>query len=233
MVWSHLLRDRRLVRGLAIVPSAAILLFIAWNVLANYRPALKPGEVYGIDVSAHQKPLDWAKVARDDIAFAYIKATEGSSSQDEHFDSHWQGARRAGLKPGAYHYFSLCSAGKTQAENFLKTVPDEAEMLPPVLDLEFSPFCKNQPSKAELIAEVDDFLALVKDKTNQEVMLYVGDDFDQTYQVQGHYQDHKFWQLRYLRRPNTPHHLWQVGGFFQVNGAPGKVDLNVGRIEDL
>lgn len=37
----------------------------------------KKYKVYGIDVSAHQNKIVWEKVAKDNIVFTFIKATEG------------------------------------------------------------------------------------------------------------------------------------------------------------
>ncbi|HEX2068810.1 MAG TPA: GH25 family lysozyme, partial [Actinomycetota bacterium] len=59
----------------AILLVAATLVWFIW--LPEYRPTLKAGERYGIDVSHHQGRIDWPRVAADDISFAYIKASEG------------------------------------------------------------------------------------------------------------------------------------------------------------
>jgi lysozyme len=219
--------------GLPVVFIMVALIF--YNcVLGFYRPALRAGEVYGIDVSEHQQLLDWSRVAADNIAFVYVKATEGSSSQDKQFAHHWSGARQAGLRTGAYHYFSLCSPGTTQADNFLKTVEEDADMLPPVLDLEFSPFCRNQPTRQEVLRHVDTFMQKVSAATNKDVILYVGIDFDATYGIRRQYGEASYWKLRYLRRPeDSRDRMWQVGNFFRVQGTHGKVDLNVARIDEL
>lgn len=205
-----------------------------YMVLPHYRPELEKGEVYGIDVSSHQKPLDWAKVAADDISFVYVKATEGSGHTDSRFKNHWNGATKAGLRSGAYHYFSLCSPGKSQAKNFLEAMPNDTDMLPPALDLEFSPFCHKELSLDQVRKEIDDFLEIVATETKQTPILYVGDDFDKRYQIKGHYEGYTYWQLRYLKRPTDPRdYIWQVGGFFSIEGAEGGIDLNVGRIDEL
>ena len=38
----------------------------------------EPYPVKGVDVSEHQKDIDWKGLASEDISFAFIKATEGS-----------------------------------------------------------------------------------------------------------------------------------------------------------
>lgn len=226
---------RRLVQLHASGVALVLVVLIGWSfVLPEYRPRLRAGEVYGIDVSSHQQPLDWRRVSDDGIRFAYVKASEGSSWKDPAFDQHWDGARQAGLRTGAYHYFSLCSPGKSQAENFIKTMPKDGRMLPPVLDLEHSPFCDRQPGRELVRTEVDTFVRLVSEATGKDVLFYVGDDFDRDYGIKEHYRGTQYWQLRYLQRPGDPRdRIWQVGNFFNVEGARGRVDLNVGVIDGL
>ena len=74
--------------------------------------------VHGVDVSHHQGRIDWAMVAREPgQRFAYLKATQGRAHVDPEFARNWRGARAAGLKVGAYHYFSFCSGAAAQARN--------------------------------------------------------------------------------------------------------------------
>ncbi len=42
------------------------------------------------------------------LRFAYVKATEGGDWTDPRFEKNWREARRAGLRVGAYHFFSFC-----------------------------------------------------------------------------------------------------------------------------
>lgn len=79
-------------------------------------------EVHGVDVSHYQGDIDWTVLQSQNIDFAYIKATEGSSSVDEKFVENWEEAEQTFLKVGAYHFFSFDSEGKTQAQNYIQTV---------------------------------------------------------------------------------------------------------------
>ena len=58
----------------------------------------------GIDVSNWQGVIDWKAVKASGIAFAFIKATEGTDFVDPHFLANWQGAKAAGVVRGAYHF---------------------------------------------------------------------------------------------------------------------------------
>lgn len=91
----------------------------------------------GVDVSSYQGDIDWEILAGQNIDFAYIKATEGSSTVDRCFEYNWQNASKTGLRIGAYHFFSFESSGENQAALFCSTVESVPCMLPPVIDVEF------------------------------------------------------------------------------------------------
>src|ERR1700722_519001 len=93
----------------------------------------------GIDVSYANSTVDWHAVSNDpqNIRFAYLKATEGTSIQDPTFKLNRSSANSAGIPTGAYHFYSLTSPPNTQATNFIKTVGElNTGDLPPVLDFE-------------------------------------------------------------------------------------------------
>ena len=86
-------------------------------------------DMQGVDVSLHQGAIDWRALAADDIAFAYIKATEGADHVDPRFEANWEGAGETELYRGAYHFFTLCRPGAQQAANFIAVVPRAAGAL--------------------------------------------------------------------------------------------------------
>ena len=112
----------------------------------------------GVDLSWHQGAIDWRALAADDMAFAYIKATEGADHIDERFAFNWREAGDAGLYRGAYHFFTLCQPGARQAANFIAVVPRTAGALPPALDLEHMGPCREGPTMTDVIAEARAFL---------------------------------------------------------------------------
>ena len=205
---------------------AAVLWFV-W--MPEYRPALRAGERYGVDVSAHQGDIDWPQVAADDIEFAYIKATEGGTHTDVRFQENWDGAARAGLDRGAYHFFTLCTPGAVQARHFLSVVPQTVDGLPPAVDLELEGNCKRRPADDRVRSEVDAFVAIVEDATGQQVLVYLGDEFERRYPTRERLA-RPLWHPRFLRRPDVRGWLvWQVSGFAHVDGVHGDVDLDVMR----
>lgn len=199
--------------------------------LPEYRPALRDGERYGVDVSHHQGEIDWARVADDDIGFAYIKATEGGDFVDASFERNWHGADAAGLDRGAYHFFTLCRPGDEQAENFLATVPSDPEALPPVVDLELAGNCSERPASTEVERELRTFLRAVESETGEEVVLYVGADFEGRYHLRDELA-RPVWHRRILLRPDVADWwIWQFHDRASIDGIGGDADLNVMRGE--
>jgi lysozyme len=213
-----------------VVVSICMLGALVWfTLLPEYRPALRPGERYGIDVSHHQGDIDWDQVADDDIEFAYLKATEGDDWTDRRFAGNWDRAAAAGIERGAYHFFTLCTPGEAQARHFLDVVPDDPDALPPAVDLELAGNCRDRPRDDVVQRELREFIDLVEATTGQEMTVYVGDDFDGRYPVRQSLQ-RPIWHRRVLQRPDiTGWAIWQVTGFAHVEGIAGDVDLDVMR----
>jgi lysozyme len=212
---------------LAVLVVAAAVGRYVW--LPTYRPGIHSGERYGIDVSNHQGGIDWNAVRRDGIRFAYIKATEGGDFTDAYFAANWAGAAAAGVDRGAYHYFTLCTPGATQAANFLRALPPDGHgELAPAVDLELAGNCRQRPDRAMVDRELTTFLSLVEAQTHMPTVLYVGEDFAERYPATSLLHRPR-WRLRFLRRPHGDWVAWQVDGLAHVNGIHGKVDLDVLR----
>ena len=57
----------------------------------------KNSSTIGVDISSYQGNVDMEKLKEQNIKFVYIKATEGSSHQDEMFAANWDNAKKAGI----------------------------------------------------------------------------------------------------------------------------------------
>jgi lysozyme len=191
-----------------------------------YRPDPGSFPLRGIDVSHHQGEIDWRKVAGDEVAFAYIKATEGGDHRDSRFTANWQQARDAGIKVGAYHFFTFCRPGRDQAANFLATLGASTPMLPPALDLEFGGNCSNKPSDEAMLQEISSFLQDVEGRTGQQAVLYVTPEFWGAYK--NVLPQRPIWFRSLFRQPkDVSWAFWQYHNSSRVDGIKGPVDLNV------
>ena len=74
---------------------------------------------FGIDVSAHQGPIDWAAMARDGVQFAIIRAVSWSGSsivEDPYFRTNVRQAKENGILVGAYIYSYAYNNSEMAAE---------------------------------------------------------------------------------------------------------------------
>lgn len=217
-----------MVGGIVVLPATLAAGF--WFLFVpNWRPPLRDGERYGIDVSNHQGEIDWHAVADDGIEFAYIKASEGGDFTDARFETNWRAAGEAGLDRGAYHFFTLCRPGREQARHILSVAPPDPDALPPAVDLELAGNCSRRPPPDEVDSEVRAFLEIVEAAWGRQVVVYVRDDWESRYPVREQL-DRPLWHLRFLRRPNLDGWvIWQIHGLARVDGISGGVDLNIMR----
>ncbi|MFC7457452.1 GH25 family lysozyme [Brachybacterium sp. GCM10030267] len=194
---------------------------------------LAEDEIMGLDVSAHQREIDWSQVAADGYGFAYIKATEGTGFTDSRFAENWDGARAAGVTPGAYHYFTLCSPGADQAADFLAAAPPDDSALPPALDLEFDGACQQRPEAADAQAEIDAFTAAVEEEWGRRLVIYSSSEWREHYGLPVT-DSRPDWLFSETGRPDRADwSVWQLRFDGEASGIEGGVDIDVARIETL
>lgn len=190
--------------------------------------------VHGIDVSRWQGAIDWSAVRAAGVAFAYIKATEGGDHADPSFPDNWQGAARAGLPRGAYHFYYFCRPAEEQARWFIQNVPRDPAALPPVLDLEWnhrSRTCTYRPAPAIVRAEAGRFLDILTAHYGQRPVVYTTLDFYRETGI-GTLPGTEFWLRSVAGHPSTVYPgqrwtFWQYTGTGLVPGIRGPVDINV------
>ena len=132
---------------------AALFFAVKSKKLQVNRWIISPRDVIGVDISEYQADVDMEALAEQNIAFIYMKATEGSGYTDSRFRENWENAEAAGIPTGAYHFFSFDSPGKLQAENYVNTVGSIAGKLIPAVDIEYYGDKKENPPDPEEVAK--------------------------------------------------------------------------------
>lgn len=209
----------------------ALLLYFGILHLNRIDPDKYP--VTGIDVSSYQGEIDWKLLSSQNISFAFIKATEGSSHVDPFFETNWRSASETDLRIGAYHFFSFESPGDKQAEHFQETVEPVDRMLPPVVDVEFyGGFRSKHDIDPEAIKqELRAFVNCIERNYSVKPIIYAT---DQTYDllIRGSFDDCTLWYRSvYTSVPKEiPWTLWQFSNRHVLSGYKGRerfIDMNV------
>ena len=189
----------------------------------------------------HQGQIDWeelkdnGQIDKYPVRFIYVKATEGASIIDENFRDNFHQAREYGFTRGAYHFYSVHSPAKAQAEYFIKNVQLENGDLPPVLDVEHKP--KNQTDE-EFKASVLQWLEIVEKHYHIKPIIYTYYKFKLKYLNDSVFDSYPYWIAHYYVEQVTyegPWKFWQHTDNGRLAGIKGTVDFNIynGSFYDL
>lgn len=222
-----------------------IVLTILLNVLSlNFAPRhkhiTKRYSIHGIDVSHHQKYVDWQKIADHHefkVSFCFLKATEGATHEDTRFNSNWKESSQVGIIRGAYHFYHPTRGAAEQAKNFINNVRLKDGDLPPVLDFE-----KDSPNANVITVRkgLMKWLQLVEKHYGIRPIIYTNTYIYNKY-IKGHFKNYPLWLADYnsgnihslVKSPNLK--FWQYTEKGRVSGITGNVDINafVGAEEDF
>lgn len=190
-------------------------------------------DTHGIDVSHHQGSIDWQAVAGDDVAFAFIKATEGGDYVDPRFEENWVGSAKAGISRGAYHFFTQCRTGAAQADNFIRIVQQDRRALPHVIDAEHMGPCKRNPQMKDVVGEITVFIDRLEAHYGRRPLIYTTREFHDAY-LTSKVPNERFWIRSLILTPRFRRSQWTVWQYHnrgRRSGIEGPVDLNVIRDE--
>ena len=164
-------------------------------------------EVTGVDVSHYQGKIDWEKLAGQNLDFAFIKATEGSSFIDECFYDNWKAAEKTELCIGAYHFFSFDSDGEKQAQLYIDTVGNLNGKIAPVVDVEFyGDKQSNPPEKDEVAGQLGKLLDTLEEYYKIKPVIYTTYAAYNSY-IKGEFEDYPLWIRNVYYQP-----LWGTRG---------------------
>ena len=177
-------------------------------------------DVTGIDVSHHQGAIAWDQVR--DVAFVYMKASEGTTFVDPRFNANRIGCSADGLLFGCYHFGHPRNDPQVEARHFLTTVGGSLGQLPLCLDLETSDGTPNTHVQAWAQA----FLDRVGASSARRPMLYTGLSFFQNVLGSRDFGASRWIAAYRSTPPPIPHDVWQYTSDGRVPGIAGRVDMN-------
>ncbi len=191
----------------------------------------------GIDVSYYQNTIDWKRVRKAGVLFAFIRVSDGTAFVDPLFETNWSKARPTGIMRGAYQYFRPDENAKAQADLLIDKIKRDPGELPPVIDVETT----GGRSPKQIARAVQTWVARVREKLGVEPIIYTGPDFWKTEVDNADLTTQPLWIAHYTSACPTVPAPWKAWTFWQYSdrgelpGITGPVDLNMfaGTFADL
>lgn len=210
---------------------ALLALMLYWGLIRFNYPSYEQFPVRGIDISHHQGDIDWKRLDKSQVQFAYIKASEGATFTDNKFVTNWRAAKANHIAAGAYHFYSLCVPAKRQAAHFIATASStKSTGLAPAIDLEFGGNCKRRVPRKEFQRDLRAFLLEVENAWGCQAVIYLTEEFYRYYDLEI-FQTRPLWLRNIFRQPesrdNYRWQFWQFANRGHLSGIDTWVDLNV------
>jgi len=186
----------------------------------------------GIDVSHWNGTWDPQDVENAGYSFCYLKATEGTTFEDNQFKVHWEAAKQTGLLRGAYHFWRYAYDPYIQMQHFRDFVGEDIGEMPPMLDLEDT----NAPKKvAGMTVHLKACVAEIQRLFGKKPIIYTGRWWWDAWLGTTLLKDFDLWVASYrstILNPVMPHGwdnwtLWQHSSKGRVPGVQGNCDVNV------
>ncbi len=182
--------------------------------------------ILGIDVSAHQKDIDWNKVYDANVKFAFIKATEGENFKDKKYTKNIREAKKNHIFVSAYHFYRFSKSGKSQAINFINSVDKDLIDFPPVVDIEDYGYFFSTFTHSRIVSEI--FICLRELEKHYKIrpIIYTNPHTYKKY-IEGNFEEYSIWISRLCREPDDDDWIfWQYSHTGALQGIEGDVDLN-------
>lgn len=211
---------------LAVTALLVVAALWAWHHYITTPPYVDPVRypVRGIDISAHNGEIDFNRVRRAGMKFAFIKASEGEDFKDKNFAKNYSKATRAGLRIGAYHFFRFDKDGVDQAINFLEAIGKRRLGLGIAIDVEQQGNPKGIPAEIvkERLLAMAEYLYL----NGRQVTFYTNTRGYEQF-LMDTFAGYPLWICSFSEYPiDAEWRFWQYNHRGRVDGIEGDVDLN-------
>ena len=193
----------------------------------------------GIDVSDHQKWINWNKVKKDGIDFAFIRCgyrgySKGNIRQDAYFENNIREAKKNGIKVGVYFYSQATTVeeAREEAEFTLKLIRNYDLDLPVVFDMEQSLEGNGRVDKLsrEIWTQNAVTFCHILENHGYTPMVYNSTNLFEKLFVPEYLQEFDTWIAQYdVGYPTYPYafSVWQYSSTGKVNGIDGNVDMDI------
>lgn len=197
----------------------------------------------GIDVSVFQGDIDWDAVKNDGIDFVMLRVgyrgygQKGIMGKDDKFDSNYEGAKKAGLKVGAYFFSQATneSEAREEAAFVLDAVRNCPLDYPIAYDWEFvdnDEARTNGMTSEDITVCAKAFCEAIKSAGKVPVIYFNCETGYFNYDLP-QVKDYDFWLAEYYDTPSFYYNykMWQYSKTGSVDGISGDVDMNISIVD--
>nr|DAE28672.1 MAG TPA: endolysin [virus sp. ctmTa7] len=195
--------------------------------------------IKGIDVSSHQKSINWTKVKNDGISFAIIRAGYGQVHKDDCFEQNIKGAIAAGIPVGIY-WFSYALNKKQaleEAKGCIDLIKNYKITLPIFYDFEYDSvnYAKKNGitiTKTLFNEFTKTFCDYIQSK-GHKAGVYYNPDYKRRFVDESICGKYVEWMAHYTGTNNKGYAIHQYSESGKVSGISGNVDVNYLNDESL
>lgn len=189
----------------------------------------------GVDVSAYQSSINWAKAAADGVEFAIIRAAyrtygTGALYKDSYFEANVRGAQAAGIRVGVYIFSqAITEAEAVEEADYLISLVKQFDIeLPLVFDFEYVSGGRLKSSLGKRVS-TDICLAFCArvEAAGYDSMVYANAST-----LSGNLYPQEFsrvWLAHYTTKTGysaSDYEYWQCSDSGGVSGISGNVDMD-------
>lgn len=193
----------------------------------------------GIDVSSHQKEIDWNQVAASGVEFVMIRlgfrgyGEEGTMNLDPYFHQNLAGAKAAGLKVGVYFFSQAITVEEAleEAVFVLENLGGAALDYPVVYDWEAITTAKARTDGLDTDTLTDCAIAFCDavSYAGYKPMIYYNLPVGYTRYDLSRLTSYDVWFAQYAAKPTMYYNyrIWQYTDSGRIPGIETKVDMNI------
>ena len=188
-----------------------------------------------IDVSKHQKEIDWKQVAGAGVEGVIIRAGYGLKTRDKCFLQNIEGAINAGIRNIGVYWFSYAyTLGMTQAEalmcdSIIRPYKERLN-LGVFYDWEYDSMDRAHAAGVypdrQLITEMNKEFCRLISEMGYIAGFYLNYDFQKRFIDVNQLKSYRKWFARYTKEEQRDCFMWQYTSKGAVAGIQGAVDMN-------
>lgn len=184
----------------------------------------------GIDVSYHNKEIDWQQVKDSDVDYAIIRCGYGQDFESQD-DSKWEEYATActelGIPFGTYlfSYATTVEAAESEARHVLRVIDGYKLTYPVYYDMEES---KQGAVSAKRKAQMAEAFCSILEQAGYQTGIYANTNWFNTKLTDSYFDTRDKWVAQYnsVCKYEGSYRMWQCTSEGSVPGISGNVDIN-------